>query len=108
VAEAVRGGSRVRRAQGGWGRAPPVQGRVWQWREGAVGGGGGARHYTTCGRDARERGRSGRKKGWGRVYSLMFVRPTHQPTNISGLAYVVAVELYVRRSPDEHKLHTSF
>jgi hypothetical protein len=33
VAEAVRGGSRVRRAQGGWGRAPPVQGWVWQWRE---------------------------------------------------------------------------
>jgi hypothetical protein len=49
----------------------------------------------------RERERSGRKKGQGRLYSLMFVGPTHQLTNISGLAYVAAVAPYVRRPPDE-------
>jgi hypothetical protein len=68
-------------------------------------GGGDARRYTAHGRDARER--SGRKKGRGRVYSLMVVGPTHQPTNISELAYVAAVLPYVRWPPDEHKLHTS-
>jgi hypothetical protein len=37
----------------------------------------------------RERERSRRKKGQAWVlYSLMFVGLTHQPTNISGLAYV--------------------
>jgi hypothetical protein len=54
-----------------------------------------------------ERERSGRKKGRGRVYTLMFIEPTHQPTNISGLAYVATVTSYVCRPPDEHKLHTS-
>jgi hypothetical protein len=64
-------------------------------------GGGGTR-----GSDARERSR--RKKGQARVlYPLMFIRPTHQPTNISGLAYVVAMAPCVRRPPDEHKLRTS-
>jgi hypothetical protein len=72
---------------------------------GAVGGGGGAHCYTVRGRDARER--SGRNKGRGWVYSLMFVGLTHQPMNISGLAYVAAVAPYVSRPPDEHKLHTS-
>jgi hypothetical protein len=67
--------------------------------------GGGACRYTARGRDARER--SGRKKGRGRVYSLMFIGPTHQPTNISVLAYVTAVVPYVSRPPDEHKLHMS-
>jgi hypothetical protein len=58
--------------------------------------------------DARERERSGRKKGRAWVlYSLMFVGPTLQPTTISGLAYVVAVVPYVRQPPDEHKLRTS-
>jgi hypothetical protein len=103
---------RVGRGLGGPGR---VRGQVWPgWRwpgrlgsgatnvgpgvaaaRGAVGS-GGARRYTVCGRDARER--SGRKKGQGQIYSLMFVKPTHQPTNISKLAYVAT---------DEHKLHTS-
>jgi hypothetical protein len=56
----------------------------------------------------RERERSGRKKERIQVlYPLMFVGPTHQPTNISELAYVVAVVSYVRRPLDEHKLHTS-
>jgi hypothetical protein len=56
----------------------------------------------------RERERSGRKKWWGRVlYPLIFVEPTHQPTNISRLVYMVVVVPYVRRPPDEHKLHTS-
>jgi hypothetical protein len=36
----------------------------------------------------------------------MFVGPTHQPTNISRLAYMAAVVTYVRRPPDEHKSHT--
>jgi hypothetical protein len=67
------------------------------------GGGGGA-----CGSDARERERGGRKKGRDWVlYPLMFVGPTHQPMNISGLAYVVAMAPYVCQPPDEHKLHTS-
>jgi hypothetical protein len=40
----------------------------------------------------RERERSGRKKGQAWVlYPLMFIGPTHQPMNISGLAYVAAV-----------------
>jgi hypothetical protein len=51
------------------------------------------------------RERSGRKKGQGRVYSLMFIGPTDPLTNISGLAYVAAVTPYVRRRPDEHKLY---
>jgi hypothetical protein len=69
----------------------------------ACGRGGGAR-----GSDARERERSGRKKEQIQVlYPLMFVGPTHQPTNISELAYVVAVVSYVRRPLDEHKLRTS-
>jgi hypothetical protein len=33
----------------------------------------------------------------------MFVRLTHQPTNISGLAYVVVVAPYVHRPSDEYK-----
>jgi hypothetical protein len=75
---------------------------------GAVGGSGGTRRYTTRGRDAREREKAREKRaGQGRVCSLMFIGPTHQPTNISGLAYVAAVVPYVRRPPDEHKLHTS-
>jgi hypothetical protein len=37
----------------------------------------------------------------------MFIGPTHQPMNISGLAYVAAMAPYVRQQPDEHKLHTS-
>jgi hypothetical protein len=37
----------------------------------------------------------------------MFVGPTHQPMNISGLTYVAAVASYVRRPPDEDKLRTS-
>jgi hypothetical protein len=37
----------------------------------------------------------------------MFVGPTHQPTNVSGLAYVAAMTPYVRWLPDKHKLHTS-
>jgi hypothetical protein len=53
----------------------------------------------------REREKSGRKKGWARVlYPLMFIRPIHQLTTISGLAYMAAVAPYVRRPPDEHKL----
>jgi hypothetical protein len=53
------------------------------------------------------RERSGRNKGQGRVlYPFMFVGPTHQPMNISRLAYVVAMAPYVRRSPNEHKLQT--
>jgi hypothetical protein len=67
-------------------------------------GGGGARRYTTRGKRC-VRERSGRKKGRDRVYSLMFVGPTHQPMNISGLAYVAVVVAYVHRAPDEHKLH---
>jgi hypothetical protein len=60
------------------------------------------------GSDAREWERSERKKGLALVlYPLMFVGPTHQPMNISGLAYVVAVVPYVRQPPDEHKLRTS-
>jgi hypothetical protein len=110
------------RGQGGPGR---VQGQAWPgWHRpgrlgsgtagtgpdvatarGAVGGSGGTRRYTMRGRDARER--SERKKGWDRVYSLMFVGSTHQPMNISGLTYVAAVASYVRRPADEHKLHMS-
>jgi hypothetical protein len=74
---------------------------------GAVGGSGGARRYTTRGRDARERERESRRKRAGPGMLAYVHRPTHQPTNISGLAYVVAVAPYVRRPPDEHKLHTS-
>jgi hypothetical protein len=45
----------------------------------------------------RERARSGRKKGRGRIlYLLMFIGPTHQPTNISRVAYVAAMVPYVR------------
>jgi hypothetical protein len=56
----------------------------------------------------RERERGGRKKGRDRVlYPLMFVGPTHQRMNISGLAYVVAMAPYVCQPPDEHKLHMS-
>jgi hypothetical protein len=48
------------------------------------------------------------KERVGRVlYPLMFVGPTHQPTTISGLAYVAAMAPYVHWPPDEHKLHTS-
>jgi hypothetical protein len=55
-----------------------------------------------------ERERSRRKKGWAWVlYPPMFIGPTHQLMNISGLAYVAAMAPYVRRQPDEHKLHTS-
>jgi hypothetical protein len=57
--------------------------------------------------EMRERERSGRKKGQGRVYSLMFIGPTHQPMNIIGLAYVAAMVPYVRRVANEHKLHMS-
>jgi hypothetical protein len=40
----------------------------------------------------RERERSERKKGWAQVlYPLMFVEPTHQSMNISGLVYMAAV-----------------
>jgi hypothetical protein len=63
--------------------------------------------YSAWKRCERERERSGRKKGRGRVYSLMFVGPTHQPTNISGLAYMAVVVPYVCQPLDEHKLHTS-
>jgi hypothetical protein len=55
----------------------------------------------------RERERSGRQKGWAWVlYPLMFIGLTHQPMNISGLAYVAALVPYVRRPPDEYKLRT--
>jgi hypothetical protein len=72
------------------GRGGPGSGAGRRRPSGAVGGGGGMRHsvWKRC-----ERERSRRKKGRGRVYSLMFIRLTHQPTNISGLAYVVAWHL---------------
>jgi hypothetical protein len=35
----------------------------------------------------------------------MFIGPTHQPTNISGLTYVTTMMIYVHRPPDEHKLN---
>jgi hypothetical protein len=78
----------------GWGRARqsgalPGLGRDKEAVRGALGGSDGA-----CGSDARER--SGRKKGRGHVlYPVMFVGLTHQPTNISRLAYVAAVVPYV-------------
>jgi hypothetical protein len=60
-------------------------GAVWGGSARRTCGGDGVR-----GSDAREK--SGRKKGRARVlYPLMFIGPTHQPTNISGLAYVAAV-----------------
>jgi hypothetical protein len=65
------------------------------------------RRQRTSQRVEEMRERSGRKKGQGRVYSLMFVGPTDPLTNISRLAYVAAVAPYVRRRPDEHKLYTS-
>jgi hypothetical protein len=87
---AVQGATRAGRGVAGAGEAV----------RGALGGGDNA-----CGNNARER--SGSKKGRGRVlYSLMFIGPTHQPMNISRLAYVAAMVPYICR-PDEHKLHTS-
>jgi hypothetical protein len=86
------------------GAAPPrlggaVRGEAGATVRGALGG--GAR-----GSGARER--CWRKKGRGRVlYSLMFVGPTHQLTNISRLAYMTVVAPYVRRLLDEYMLHTS-
>jgi hypothetical protein len=62
---------------GGAIRGATVAGRGWGGR---LGDGDDA-----CGSNVRER--SGRKKRRGRVlYPLMFVGPTHQPTNISRLA----------------------
>jgi hypothetical protein len=56
----------------------------------------------------RERERSGRKKGLTRVlYPLIVIGPTHQPMNISRLAYVAVMAPYVRRPTNEHKLRTS-
>jgi hypothetical protein len=95
----------ARRDQGGasWGWA------VWSgaghgWGSSARRlGGGGPHAWKRC-----ERERSGRKKGRGRVlYPLMFIGSTHQPTTISGLAYVVTVAPYVCLPPDEHKLRMS-
>jgi hypothetical protein len=53
-----------------------------------------------------EREKAGEKRAGSGMLAYVH-RPTHQPTNISRLAYVVAVAPYVRRPPDEHKLHTS-
>jgi hypothetical protein len=78
----------------GWGwagqsGAPPGLGGAREAVRGALGGSDGA-----CGSNARERSR--KKKGRGHVlYPLMFVGLTHQPTNISRLAYVAAVVPYV-------------
>jgi hypothetical protein len=59
-------------------------GWVWVVRSGAERGRGGG----ACGSDAIER--SGRKKGHARVlYPLMFVGPTHQPTNISYICQIL-------------------
>jgi hypothetical protein len=99
---------RHHRGRAGQSGAPPGPGGVRLGRGGAVevvrgalGDGDGV-----CGSNARER--SGRKKGRGRVlYLLMFGGLTHQPMNISRLAYVAAVAPYVHWPPDEHKLHTS-
>jgi hypothetical protein len=60
-----------------------------------------AARVAVRGRDVRERSR--REKGQDRIYSLMFVGLTHQPTNINGLVYVVAVAPYVYQSLDEHR-----
>jgi hypothetical protein len=75
-----------RRQPGGAGRARPRWSGVRRWHEQLV---AKAVRITAHGRDARER--SGRKKGRDRVYSLMFIEPTPQPTNISRLTYVAAV-----------------
>jgi hypothetical protein len=85
--------------EAGWcGPGPGVAGAGHGW-----GGASGAH-----GSDARERERSGRKKGWARVlYLLIFVGATNEPTNLSRLAYVAAVAPCVRQPPDEHKLRMS-
>jgi hypothetical protein len=90
------GVARVRLGSGATGAGPGAA-----VAQGAVGGGGDARcsAWKRC-----ERERSERKKGRDRIYSLMFVRLTHQPMNISGLAYVVAVVPYVYQSLEEHRL----
>jgi hypothetical protein len=81
--------------------------RGWAGRSGAGCGRGGST-MRTCGGGARgsdARERSWRKKRQAQVlYPLMFVRPTHQPMNLSGLADVAVVAPYVYRPPDEHKL----
>jgi hypothetical protein len=78
--------ARVRLGSGTAGARPGAEAA-----RGAVGGGGGTRRNTWK--------RCERKKGRGRVYSLMFVRSTHQSTNISGLAYVAPMNIrsYIRR-----------
>jgi hypothetical protein len=74
----------VRRGRPGWHRLG----------SGAASAGAGA---VARGSDMRER--SGKKKGRACVlYPLMFIGPTHQSMNISGLTYVAAVAPYVRRS----------
>jgi hypothetical protein len=105
------GSGAARQDQGGaggveHGRAGPGQHQPGRSR--ARSGWGDSVRRTCGGGGTLVRERSRRKKGRARVlYPLMFVRPTHQPTNISGLAYVAAVAPYDRRPPDEHKLRTS-
>jgi hypothetical protein len=62
---------------------------------GALGSGGDA-----CGSDAREREKHEKERAGQVLYPLMFIGPTHQPTNISRLAYATAVVPYVHRPPD--------
>jgi hypothetical protein len=118
LGEAPVGPGRVDRGQVGPGSGMARQGRHRRGRAGlggAVRGAAGAGEAVrgalgdgddACGSNTRER--SERKKGRGWVlYPLMFIGPTHQPTNISRLTYVTAVVPYVRQPPDEHKLYTS-
>jgi hypothetical protein len=109
VAGQDRGGTSRGRARPSRTGAAPV-GAGWGGPGPGVAEGDNVRR-TCGGSDARgsdERERSGRKKERTQVlYLLMFIRLTHQPTNISGLSYVAAVVPYVRRPPDEHKLPTS-
>jgi hypothetical protein len=57
----------------------------------ALGGSG-----STRGSDARESEKREKERAGRILYPLMFIGPTHQPTNISRVAYVAAMVPYVR------------
>jgi hypothetical protein len=85
-----------RQSEAGRGRPGRGQGRAWRGRQ-------CEEHLAVVATRVeamREREKHEKERVGQVLYPLMFVGPTHQPTNISRLAYATVVVPYVHRPPD--------